>query len=92
MRAPHRTTPPSHTPAARGRYYPRAAQQKNDILALCPDAVVEMGPGRASSFEVTVNSMLAFSKLAARVFPNFKGLAAQIAEFAGTGRAPPEWK
>jgi hypothetical protein len=46
-----------------------------------------------SSFEVTVNkTYLAFSKLEKRTFPDFAGLAKEIAEFAATGKVPDHWK
>lgn len=48
--------------------------------------------GRTSSFEVIVDDrMQAYSKLTKGVFPNFSGLAAELAAFASTGTVPATW-
>ena len=60
--------------------------QKNYIIQLLPDAVVNMTPGRSSSFEVTVNGTLVYSKLATGAFPQFPALAQQIADLARAGK------
>ena len=72
-------------------YYPKAVLLANNVKQLLPAAVIEMAAGRSSSFEVTVNGRLIYSKLACGAFPAFSALAAQIAEFAATGKAPAGW-
>jgi len=48
--------------------------------------------GRGSAFEVTVNGMLAFSKLAAGRFPDFNALAEEVAAYASSGAVPAHWR
>jgi selT/selW/selH-like putative selenoprotein len=62
------------------------------IQAKLPDVKVSGGMGRGSSFEVTVNGMLAFSKLAAGRFPDFNALAEEVAAYASSGAVPAHWR
>ena len=43
-----------------------------------PSADVSGGTGRTSSFEVTANNVLKYSKLASGAFPDFAALAKEI--------------
>lgn len=55
------------------------------------EAAIRSRGGRVSSFEVVVDGMLAYSKIATGSFPDFKGLASEIATFASTGAVPKTW-
>ncbi len=48
--------------------------------------------GRSSSFEVTVNGMVAHSKLASGRFPDWETLANEVAAFAASGAKPEHWR
>lgn len=53
-------------------YYPRYEQLRNEILASVPHAAVDGNAGRRTSFEVTLNDTLVFSKLKQGGFPVFE--------------------
>lgn len=55
------------------------------------EAAIRAGGGRSGSFEVVVDGMLAYSKLATGSFPDFKGLANAIAAYATKGTIPKDW-
>lgn len=62
------------------------------IRALNPSIVVDGDEGRSGSFEVVVDGIyLAHSKVAKRAFPDFRTLAAEIADYAATKKAPASW-
>ena len=68
-------------------------QQERELKKLVAAAEFDSDEGRVGSFEVTVDDkFLAYSKLAAGVFPNYAAVAAEIAEFAKSGSAPASWK
>ena len=62
-------------------YYPKFVILQNAIKKLSPKLEVEGAAGRASSFEVTYNGSLLFSKLKDGNFPDFQRLAEQIASY-----------
>ena len=56
-----------------------------------PTATVDGAAGRASSFEVTVDGKLAFSKFAVGSFPKYEALAKEIGAYAQSGAVPASW-
>lgn len=52
-------------------YAPRFRDLKQRILRECPEASVDGEVGRATSFEVTINDKLVYSKLNEGAFPDF---------------------
>lgn len=60
---------------------------RRDILARVPDAQITCQPGRASSFEVTCNEELMFSKYQSKGFPDFPELVEAVVNVS-KGSAP----
>ncbi len=52
------------------------------ILDAVDDAKVVIEVGRSSSFEITINDKLVYSKLAAGTFPSFPEIVAQVEQAA----------
>lgn len=50
------------------------------IKAAVPEAVVTGSVGRRSSFEVTINNKVVFSKLEQGAFPKFESVVEQVAK------------
>lgn len=71
--------------------------QAREIKALVPGAGTTGSVGRTGSFEVIVSSSdgpqryEAYSKLAKKVFPDFKAIAKEVAAYAASGTAPASW-
>lgn len=59
-------------------YEPRFKKLQGLILAAVPGAKVDGKKGRATSFEVTVNEKLIFSKLSKGAFPVFEEVVKSI--------------
>lgn len=66
---------------------PRYQELARQIKATVPEAEVEGVVGRSTSFEVTVNGELIFSKLQIGSFPDFDEIVAQV-EVAHQGGKP----
>lgn len=61
-------------------YEPRYRELRQMIVQSVPGAVVDGNKGRRSSFEVTVNKKLLFSKLANGSFPDFEAIVEEVAK------------
>ncbi|XP_072042904.1 migration and invasion enhancer 1-like [Amphiura filiformis] len=70
-------------------YYPRYLELAEDIKAADPDAVVAGKVGRSSSFEITLNNQLLFSKLKTHGFPDNTEIIANIKNYSGEGNVEP---
>lgn len=67
-------------------YKNRFDDLKKQILAKIPNATVIGNVGRKSSFEVEINGVLVFSKLAKNAFPDFAEVVARALD-ASQGKA-----
>ena len=63
-------------------YGARFRELQRAILAKVPEARVTSSIGRSSSFEVTVNGQVIYSKLQKGSFPNFEEVASHVAKIA----------
>lgn len=70
-------------------YGRRFEELKRVILSKVPSANVTGATGRKTSFEVTVNDQVVFSKLKANAFPDFAEVADQV-DNAAKGNAVQE--
>lgn len=65
---------------------------ERELNAAIADVDVVGAVGRTSSFEVVVDdSLVAWSKLTSGSFPDYKAVAAAVAEYAKSGTAPSSW-
>ncbi|XP_071789057.1 migration and invasion enhancer 1-like, partial [Asterias amurensis] len=69
-------------------YYPRYRELQDDIKRSVPGAVVDGKVGRRSSFEVTLNGQVLFSKLKNGGFPVNKEIIRSITEYDGGDVVP----
>jgi len=67
-------------------YSSRFARLKEDILAVVPDAQISGVVGRKTSFEVTVNGTVVFSKLKAGKFPNNEEIVEMVKKEAAAAK------
>lgn len=61
---------------------------RDAIVAQIPSAAVSGKEGRLSSFEITVDEKLAYSKLSSGGFPDRDALVAAIVEYSKSGTVP----
>jgi len=59
-------------------YEPRYRELRSMIMQQVPGAVVDGNIGRRSSFEVTINKKLIFSKLGNGSFPDFDAIVEEV--------------
>jgi len=67
-------------------YEPRFKELERQIKAEVPEAEVEGFIGRSTSFEVTIDNQVAFSKLERGAFPDFTEVVAVVKEAVKSGK------
>jgi len=70
-------------------YAPKYEALKREILKVVPQAQVTGAPGRGTSFEITINEVLVFSKLKLGNFPIWKDVVNEV-EAVLKGKLPSE--
>jgi len=71
-------------------YAPRAQKLRDAIVSACPAAQVQLEHGERTSFEISINGQLIFSKLQTGGFPETEDLIKAVQEVEKVGKCATE--